>query len=79
MPIVYAAVDATEIDLNNVVDETTGVRYLGPARRRDDGCWTALADVGGALCIVEVNVRPSTLPRTTLDVADPAALGGGSQ
>jgi hypothetical protein len=54
-----ATADATEIDLDGVVDESIGVRYLGRARREFDGRWTCLADVGGALCVVEVSVRPT--------------------
>lgn len=49
---------ATEIDVDGLVDETTNVRYLGKATRGFDGRWTCLADVGGALCRVEVTVRP---------------------
>jgi len=56
---VEAPADAAEIDLDGVVDETTGVRYLGKATRRFDGCWVCLAVVGGALCVVEVTVRPA--------------------
>lgn len=56
---VTAPADATEINLDGVVDETTGVRYLGKATRDFDGYWLCLADVGGSLCVVEVTVRPT--------------------
>jgi hypothetical protein len=54
-----AAPDATEIDLDGIVDETKGIRYFGKARRVFGGQWRCLAAVGGALCIVEVSVRPT--------------------
>jgi hypothetical protein len=54
-----AAPDAAEVDLDGLVDEATGVRYLGKARRGFDGRWTCLAVVGRALCRVEVRVRPT--------------------
>lgn len=54
-----APADADEIDLDGVVDEKIGVRYLGKARRVFGGQWRCLADVGGALCVVEVTVRPT--------------------
>jgi hypothetical protein len=56
---VTANVDATEVDVDGLVDETVGVRYLGRATRGFDGRWTCLAAVGGALCRVEVTVRPT--------------------
>jgi len=56
---VEAPADAAEIDLDGVVDETTGIRYLGKATRNFDGCWVCLAAVDGALCVVEVTVRPA--------------------
>ena len=59
MVTIEAASTATEIDLNGIVDESTGVRYLGKARRGFDGRWTCLADVCRALCIVEVSIRPT--------------------
>ncbi len=35
-----------------------GIRYLGIATRQPDGTWQCLADVGGALCRVEVTLTP---------------------
>jgi hypothetical protein len=49
---------ATEIDVDGLVDEAHNIRYLGKATRGFDGRWRCLADVGGALCLVEVTVRP---------------------
>lgn len=59
MVIVTADVDATEIDVDGLVDESTGIRYLGSARRDLDGRWRCLANVGDALCLVEVTIRPT--------------------
>lgn len=44
-----------EVDVDGRVDRK-GVRYVGKARRQPDGTWRALADVGGALCLVECTV-----------------------
>ena len=54
-----AQADATEIDVDGLVDTSTGIRYIGKAMKDFDGCWVCLADVGGALCRVEVSVRPT--------------------
>jgi hypothetical protein len=59
MVTVEATPNTTEIDLHNVVDEKTGIRYIGKARREFGGQWRCLADVGGALCLVEVSFRPT--------------------
>ena len=59
MVIVTANADATEIDVDGVFDESTGIRYIGKAMKDFDGRWLCLADVGGALCRVEVSVRPT--------------------
>lgn len=53
--------DVTEIDLDGHVDGK-GVRYIGKANRHPDGTWRCLADVGGALCLVEVRIRPEADP-----------------
>lgn len=49
--------NVTEIDLDGHVD-SKGVRFIGKAKRYADGTWRCLADVGGALCVVEVRIRP---------------------
>jgi hypothetical protein len=59
MVTVEAAQDATEIDLDGIVDETTGIHYVGKALRVFGGQWRCLANVGGALCLVEVCIRPT--------------------
>ena len=49
------------VDVDGMVD-TKGVRCIGNATRQIDGTWRCLANVGGALCIVEVSIslkRPS--------------------
>lgn len=56
---VTTSVDATEIDVHDIVDESTGIRYIGKAKRGFDGRWVCLAEVGGALCRVEVRVTPT--------------------
>jgi hypothetical protein len=59
MLAIEAAQDATEIDLDGRVDESRGIRYFGKATRCFGGQWRCLAAVGGALCLVEVTVRPA--------------------
>lgn len=44
-----------EIDVDGKVD-AKGVRFVGKARRQPDGTWRALANIGGALCLVECTV-----------------------
>lgn len=46
---------ADERDVDGLTDRN-GVRYVGKARRQPDGTWQALANVGGALCLVEVSI-----------------------
>jgi hypothetical protein len=49
--------DPTRIDVNNKIDPKTGVRYLGQAWCDVlTGRWLCLADVVGALCLVEVRL-----------------------
>ena len=54
-----AAADATEIDVNDLVNASTGSRYIGKATKTFGGRWRCLASVGGALCIVALTVRPT--------------------
>ena len=56
---VTANADATEIDVDGLVDETTGIRYIGKATKTFDDHWLCLANIGGALCRVELTVRPA--------------------
>lgn len=44
-----------EVDVDGRVD-AKGSRFIGKARRQPDGTWRALAEVGGALCLVECTV-----------------------
>ncbi|HVJ92313.1 MAG TPA: hypothetical protein VM580_21080 [Labilithrix sp.] len=47
-----------EIDLDGMIDPKSneGIRYVGKAKRMVDGSYLCLADVGGALCRVEVRI-----------------------
>jgi hypothetical protein len=56
---VIADANATEIDVDGLIDEATGIRYLGTATKTFEGTWLCLADVGGALCRVELRVTPT--------------------
>lgn len=58
MVIVTASVDATEIDVDGLFDESTGILYIGKATKTFEGRWLCLANVGGALCRVELTFRP---------------------
>lgn len=51
------AVLPDELDVDGMTD-SSGVRFIGKARRGPAGTWTCLADVGGALCRVEVRITP---------------------
>lgn len=73
-----AVVDAAEIDLDGIVDTSTGIRYVGKAQRAFNGQWRCLANVGGALCLVEVRVRPSVHVGTDPGDEDDER-GGGSR
>jgi hypothetical protein len=44
-----------EVDVDGLVNE--GVEYWGKATRYTDGTWRALANVGGALCLVECTIK----------------------
>ena len=54
-----ADADATEIDVDGLFDESTGIQYIGKATKIFGGRWRCLANVGGALCLVELSVRPT--------------------
>lgn len=51
-----------EINLDGFVDGH-GVRYIGSATRQPDGKYICLADVGGALCRVEVTIVARPTPK----------------
>lgn len=48
------------VDVDGYLDVTGSIRYIGRARRQEDGTWRCLADVHGALCLVEVTIRLPT-------------------
>lgn len=56
---VTADANATEIDVDGLVDESTGIQYIGKAMKTYEGHWLCLANVGGALCRVEVTMKPT--------------------
>ena len=51
----YRFEDITDLDVDGYVDGK-GVKYLGRARKQPNGKWHCLANVGGALCKVEVKI-----------------------
>jgi len=59
MTEVTANTDATEIDVDGLIDESTGIRYIGKAMKTFEGRWLCLAQIGNALCRVEVSVTPA--------------------
>jgi hypothetical protein len=46
----------TEVDLEGHFDEATQIEYLGKAKLQPNGKWHCLANVRGALCMVEVTI-----------------------
>lgn len=48
------------IDVDGMYDQRNGIQYIGNARRRNDGKWVCLANVGGALCLVEVTITKTS-------------------
>jgi hypothetical protein len=50
--------DDNTINMDGKLDSKTGVQYIGKAQRNFDGMWVCLANVGGALCFVEVLASP---------------------
>jgi hypothetical protein len=49
------------LDIHGREDLDGRVRYIGHAALQPDGSWRALADIDGALCVVEVNIRCDAL------------------
>ena len=47
--------DSLEIDVDGRMDRL-GVVFIGKARLQPDGTWRCLANVAGALCLVEVSM-----------------------
>jgi hypothetical protein len=48
-------VEPDELDVDGMMD-AKGVVFIGRAKRQPNGTWRCLANVGGALCIVEVKI-----------------------
>ncbi len=44
-----------EIDLSGHMD-ASGIKYLGVAKKQNNGKWHCLANVDGSLCFVEVTI-----------------------
>jgi hypothetical protein len=49
-------INPRQLDVDGMVDQK-GVRFLGTATQQFNGSWQCLADVGGALCLVEVKIQ----------------------
>jgi hypothetical protein len=49
----------SELDVDGMKDPNHDITYMGKATRMDDGTWRCLANVEGALCLVEVDVNLS--------------------
>lgn len=45
------------VDVNGMLDPEGQISYIGKAHRQLDGKWRCLANVGGALCLVEVRIE----------------------
>lgn len=48
--------EGDQISVDGIVDNK-GIEYIGVARRQADGTWRCLANVDGALCLVEVRIK----------------------
>jgi hypothetical protein len=48
-------VEPDDLDVDGMVD-AKGVVFIGMAKRQPNGTWRCLANVGGALCVVEVKI-----------------------
>jgi hypothetical protein len=46
-----------QVNVDGYID-TLGTVYLGVATKQEDGTWQCLANVAGALCLVEVKITP---------------------
>lgn len=69
-----------QIDLDRRYDSrTNAIQYLGMARRQPNGLYRVLANVGGALCIVEASlhfdVPPAEAPRVAIGEDVPQEVG----
>ena len=49
--------DPRRVDVDKVLDcKRDYIQYIGEATQMFDGTWRCLANVGGALCVVEVSI-----------------------
>ncbi len=56
--------EVIKFDLDGHVD-SKGIEYIGEAVLQDDGKWHVLANIGGALCLVEIELTfPIDIERT---------------
>lgn len=46
------------LKVEGMIDARGRIEFKGEAQRMEDGTWRCLAVVEGALCIVEVKIRP---------------------
>lgn len=49
--------DPPRLDVDKMWDEKKEIMYIGKATLQYDGTWRCLANVYGALCLIEVKVR----------------------
>lgn len=47
---------AQSVDVDGIWDERRQVLYMGTATKQPSGRWHCLAQVGGALCVIEVTI-----------------------
>lgn len=47
----------TQEDVDKRIDERLGIQYIGKATLQPDGTWRCLANVRGALCLVQVSLK----------------------
>jgi len=54
--MIHITENAVELDVEGRYTSDGHIQLLGKARRRADGKWECLANVGGSLCRIEVSV-----------------------
>jgi hypothetical protein len=53
------------LDVDGMKDPNKDITYIGKATQMDDGTWRCLANVAGALCLVEVNINQKELAKSS--------------
>jgi hypothetical protein len=53
------------LDVDGMKDPKQDITYIGKATQMDDGTWRCLANVAGALCLVEVNINQKELSKSS--------------